>query len=103
MGLPPARRKSKSRIAAILAGLYLLLVFAALAVLLLAGKDDSLAGIYFILITFPWTVGLTKITAAFHVDSTAFNTIFLSIGGIINGFIIYSVTAFLSRKFPGRG
>ncbi len=103
MGLPPARRKPKPRIAAILAGLYLLLVFAALAVLLLAGKDDSLAGIYFILITFPWTVVLTKVTTASRVDSMAFNAVFLLIGGLINGFIIYSVTAFLSRKFPGKG
>ncbi len=103
MGLPSTRRKPKSRIAGILAGLYLLLVFAALATLLLAGKDDSLAGIYFILVTFPWTVVLTKVATASHVDSMAFNIIFLLVGGLINGFIIYSVTAFLSRKFSGRG
>ncbi len=97
----PTHHKRSSKTAAVLAGVYLLLVLAALTILLLAGKNDSLAGIYFILITFPWLLVLTKVTGAFGLDSMAFNTVFLLIGGLINGFIIYKVAAFLSRKFSG--
>ena len=99
MGSTSVGRKHRSKIAIILAGLYLLLVAAALAVLLLAGENDSLAGIFFVLVTFPWSVVLTKVTAAFSMDSMAFNTVFLLVGGLINGGVIYYVVSLLSRKF----
>jgi len=101
MGSPRPERKSPSRIATVLTGLYLLLVLAALAILLLAGENDSLAGIYFILITFPWSVALTRVAASLHVDSMLFNTLFLLAGGLVNGFILYRIVSWLSRTFSG--
>ena len=96
------KNKPSSRIAVVLTALYLLVVFAALALLLLAGKSDALAGIYFILVTFPWPSVLMWVTRTFHMDSMVFNTLFLLLGGLINGLVIYKVVAFLSSKFSGR-
>ncbi len=93
---------SSSKTAVVLTALYLLLVAAALALLLLAGEHDSLAGIYFILATFPWPSVLTWVTRTLHLDSMVFNTLFLLAGGLINGFVIYRVASFLSGKLSGR-
>jgi len=96
------RNGRSSKTAVVLTVLYLLVVAAALAVLLLAGKNDSLAGIYFILVTFPWPSVLMWVTRTFHLDSMVFNTLFLLAGSLINGFVIYKVVSFLSARLSGR-
>jgi hypothetical protein len=102
MSLFSFRNGRSSKTAVVLTVLYLLVVAAALALLLLAGPNDSLAGIYFILVTFPWSSVLMWVTRTFHLDSMVFNSLFLLAGGLINGFVIYKVVSFLSAKLSDR-
>ncbi len=88
----------KSTIALILAGIYLLLVAAAFAVMFMAKTGDSLAGIYVVLVAMPWTLLLSWVIDAFGIDSLAFNTIFSVLGCLLNAAIIYAVTTFLCRR-----
>ena len=94
-----SKRRQTSKTAVVLTALYLLIVAVALTLLLLAGKNDALAGIYFILATFPWSSPLMWISDTFQIDSVLFNTLFLLAGGLLNGFIIYKFVSFLSGKF----
>jgi len=88
----------KSITAIIVTGIYLLLVAGAFAVMFLANEDDSLAGIFVVLVATPWTVLLTWIIDTFSIDSMVFNTIFSALGSLLNAWIIYSVISFLSRR-----
>ena len=55
----PASRKSIT--AVIITGIYVLLVVAAFAVMFLAKEDESLAGIFVVLVAMPWTVLLMSV------------------------------------------
>jgi hypothetical protein len=102
MSLFSFRNGRSSKTAVVLTVLYLLVVAVALALLLLAGPNDSLAGIYFILVPFPWSSVLMWVTRTFHLDSMVFNSLFLLAGGLINGLVIYKVVSFLSAKLSDR-
>jgi len=99
--MKPATSSAKqcSKAAVIFTAVYLLAVAVSLALLLLAGQGDSLAGIYLVLITFPWSSPLMWINETLRIDSMLFNTLFLLAGGLVNGFIIYRATSFVVRKF----
>ena len=93
--LPVTRR---SVAAVIVTGIYILLVIGAFAVMFMAKEDESLAGIFVVLVAMPWTVLLTWIVDNLGIDSMVFNTAFSALGCMLNAWIIYSVISFLSMK-----
>ena len=92
----PVSRKSIT--AVIITGIYVLLVVAAFAVMFLAKEDESLAGIFVVLVAMPWTMLLSWIMDNFSVDSTVFNTVFSALACMLNAWIIYAVFSFFSRR-----
>jgi hypothetical protein len=95
MNLPTTR---KSVTAVIITGIYILLAVGAFAVMFLAKEDESLAGIFVVLVAMPWTILLSWITDYFSLDSIVFNTVFSALACMFNAWIIYSVTTFLLIK-----
>ena len=96
----PASRRSVT--AVIVTGIYILLVVGAFAVMFLAKEDESLAGIFVVLVAMPWTVLLSWIIDSLGVDSIVFNSVFSALGCMLNAWVIYSVSSFLSKRFrPG--
>ena len=92
----PASQKSTT--AVILTSIYLLLVAGAFLVMFLAKEDESLAGIFVVLVAMPWTVLLTWIVDNLGIDSMVFNTVFSALACMLNAWIIYSVISFLSKR-----
>ena len=88
----------KSNTAAIITGIYVLLVVGAFAVMLLSKEDESLAGIFVVLVAMPWTILLSWIMDYFSLDSIVFNTVFSALACILNAWIIYSVISFFSGR-----
>jgi len=88
----------KSTTAAIITGIYIVLVVGAFAVMFLAKEDESLAGIFVVLVAMPWTILLSWLVDNFSIDSTVFNTIFSALGCMLNAWIIYTVITFFSRR-----
>jgi len=89
----------KSKTAITLTVIYLLLVVAAFSVMLMAKQDESLAGIYVVIVVMPWTLLLTWISDISGIDSITFNTVFLAVGCILNAIILYSLVSFIARLF----
>ncbi|MGB5308365.1 MAG: hypothetical protein WBN45_05650 [Arenicellales bacterium] len=89
--------KKISKAAIILTGIYLLLVVAAFSLMLMAKQDESLAGIYVVIVAMPWTILLTWITDTSGIDSFTFNTFFLALGCIFNAVIVYLLIQFIAR------
>lgn len=91
--------KKISKAAIILTGIYLLLVVAAFSLMLMAKQDESLAGIYVVIVAMPWTILLAWITDTLVIDSIIFNTVFLALGCILNAVIIYSLITYITQLF----
>ena len=94
-GLPVSR---KSTTAFIVTEIYMLLVVGAFAVMLLAKEDESLAGIFVVLVAMPWTMLLSWTMDNLGVDSIVFNTVFSALACMLNAWIIYAVFPFISRR-----
>ena len=92
----------KSRTAIILTTIYLLLVVGAFAVMFMAKPDESLSGIFVVLVAMPWTMLLTWLTDTLGIDSIVFNTLFLALSCILNAVIIYTMVSFIARRFRGK-
>lgn len=90
-------KKSKSAI--VLTAIYLLIAVAAFAVMFMAMQDDSMAGIFVVMVAMPWTILLTWFTDTLGIDSIAFNTAFLAVGCILNAVILYTLVSFIARLF----
>ena len=88
----------KSTTAAIITGIYIVLVVGAFAVMFLAKEDGSLAGIFVVLLSMPWTMLLSWVMDNLGVDSIVFNTVFLALACMLNAWIIYAVISFFSRR-----
>ena len=80
-------------------GIYLLLVVAAFSLMLMAKQDESLAGIYVVIVAMPWTILLAWISDTLGIDSIIFNTVFLALGCILNAMIIYSLITYITQLF----
>jgi len=76
----------KSTTAVIVTGIYILLVVGAFAVMFLAKEDESLAGIFVVLVAMPWTILLSWIIDNLGMDSIVFNTAFSALGCRIPAF-----------------
>ena len=92
----PASEKSLT--AVIITGIYLLLVVGAFAAMFLAKDDESLAGIFVVLVAMPWTLLLTWVMDYFSQDSMVFNTVFAALGCMLNAWIIYTVIFFFGQR-----
>ena len=92
----------KSKTAIILTSIYLLLVIGAFAVMLMAKPDESLSGIFVVLVAMPWTMLLTWFTDTLGIDSIVFNTVFLALCCILNAVIIHSMVSFIARRFSSK-
>lgn len=90
---------NKSKTAITLTVIYLLLVVAAFSLMFMAKQDESLAGIYVVLVAMPWTILLSWFTDSLGVDSITFNTVFLAVGCTLNAIILYSLVSFIARLF----
>ena len=88
----------RSVTAVIVTGIYILLVVGAFAVMFMAKEDESLAGIFVVLVAMPWIVLLSWIIDSLGVDSIVFNSVFSALGCMLNAWIIYSATSFLSKR-----
>ena len=88
-----------TKIAITLTVIYLLFVVAAFTVMFMAKQDESLAGIFVVMVAMPWTILLTWFTGTLGIDSIAFNTVFLAVGCILNAIILYSLVSFIARFF----
>jgi len=82
----PAAQKSTT--AVIITSIYLLLVAGAFLVMFLAKEDESLAGIFVVLVAMPWTILLTWIVDNLGIDSMVFNTVFSALACMLNAWII---------------
>ena len=92
----PVSRKSKT--AVIITGIDILLVVGAFAVMFLAKEDESLAGIFVVLVAMPWTMLLSWIMDNLGIDSTVFNTVYSVLVCMLNAWVIYAVIFFFSRR-----
>ena len=92
----------KSKTAIVLTIIYLLLVLAAFTLMFTAKQDESLSGIFVVLLAMPWTMLLTWFTDTLGIDSIVFNTVFLALCCILNAVIIYSMVSFIARRFSGK-
>ena len=92
----PASQKSTT--AVIITGIYILLAVGAFAVMFLAKEDESLAGIFVVLVAMPWTILLSWVVDNLGIDSIVFNTVFSALACILNAWIIYSASSFLSKR-----
>ena len=93
--LPDPRR---SMVAVIVTGIYVLLAVGAFAMMFLAKEDESMAGIFVVLVAIPWTALLPWTMEHFSLDSIAFNTVFSVLACMLNAWIIYAVISFISRR-----
>ena len=82
--------------------IYLLLVVAAFTVMFLAKQDESLAGIFVVLVAMPWSMLLTWFTDTLGIDSIVLNTVFLALCCILNAVIIHFMVSFIARPFSGK-
>ncbi len=76
----------------------MILVIASFAVMFLANKDDSLSGIFIVLIAMPWSLLLTWLTGVTGFDSMLFNGLFLALFCLLNATVIYKFISFFSRR-----
>ena len=92
-----ARPRGRSKAAIGVAAVYALLSLAAAALPLLAKEDESLAGIFLVLLALPWTLALGWLTERWRIDSLSFNYVFLLIGIFVNSIFLYWTVSSLSR------
>lgn len=89
----------KSKTALALTAIYLLFVLAAFTVMFMAKQDESLAGVFVVIVAIPWTMLLMWFTDTLGIDSITFNTVFLAVGSIFNAVIIYFLVSIITRLF----
>ncbi len=93
----------KSKVPAIVAGVYLALV--ALAVVALLALDDAQVSVYLAALTFPWSWGLSAAIDAIDptvFDNAAMGIVISLIGAAINAAILYVAAALTVTAFANR-
>lgn len=81
---------------------YLALVV--VAVLLILVSDDSLSGVFAVILTLPWSVAVTSFVdaAGTDVDGAVSGTIGVVVGAAVKAAIIYAVARLVARRRPAR-
>jgi hypothetical protein len=88
----------RSRFAFWIAGLYLALGLAAWTLPWIAKPGESLAGVYVVMLAFPWSTVLLWLMDGFGIDSMIFSSFFLLLGLVFNAAILYYGIAWLTGK-----
>lgn len=82
----------QSTIAITISALYLLLVVLAFFIMLITLKSTPMAGIFLVMLTFPWPPIIGALGDGSPGNSALFNGLLLLAGGILNGFLLYFFT-----------
>jgi hypothetical protein len=90
--------KGKAKAALIIAGLYMLVVFAAFIVMLATSSDTTMSGIFLVMLTPPWPLALGALQKIFQTDSNLFAGLFLLAGGAVNSAVLYRIIAFIASR-----
>lgn len=88
---------SKSRIAIGISTVYILLAVLSFVIMIIARDSTPMSGIFLVLLTQPWPAIITKFIGTRLGDSAIVNGLFLLIGGMINGLLIYLLLNLLIR------
>ncbi len=88
----------RSKLAFWIAGLYLALGLAAWTLPLIAKPSESLAGVYVVMLAFPWSTVLVWLMDGMGIDSVVFSSLFLLLGLFVNGAILYYAIAWVTGK-----
>ena len=88
----------KSRLAFWIAGFYLAVGLAAWTLPLIAKPGESLAGVYVVMLAFPWSTVLVWMMDGLGFDSMIFSALFLLLGLFANGAILYYAIAWVTGK-----
>ncbi len=88
----------RSRFAFWIAGLYLAVGLAAWTLPLIARPGQSLAGVYVVMLAFPWSTVLLWLVDGLGIDSVVFSSLFLLLGLFVNGAILYYAIAWVTGK-----
>jgi hypothetical protein len=88
----------RSKLAFWIAGLYLALGLAAWTLPLIARPGQSLAGVYVVMLAFPWSMVLVWLMDGMGIDSVVFSSLFLLLGLFVNGAILYYASAWVTGK-----
>ena len=94
-------KSNKSRAAVLITSLYPLAVAASLIIMLMTAEDTPMPGIFLVMVTLPWSILLTWIQGALHLDSIplTLNGLFLLAGGLVNSFVLYKLISFIAGRF----
>ncbi len=90
--------KSQSKFPLILTASYLLLALAAFGILFAAGEDESLAGVYVVLVAMPWTPLFTAVIELTGVNHFGLNVFLMLLAVAINASLIYMFFAWITRN-----
>ena len=85
-----------SKTAVIITVIYLLLAVFAFFVMFSAKQDESLAGIFAVIVAMPWSIVLSWVVDTFSIDSLGFNTVFLMCGTVLNALILFLFTSWIT-------
>lgn len=94
-------KSNKSRAAVLITSLYLLAVAASFVIMLMTAADTPMSGIFLVMLTLPWSIMLSWIQGALHLDSMPLmlNGLFLLAGGLVNSFVLYKLISFIAGRF----
>ena len=85
----------KSKIAIAISTVYLLLVALSFVIMLMTLKSTPMAGIFLVMVTFPWSTIVGTLGDGYLENSLLLNGLLLLAGGILNGFLIYFLTCLI--------
>ena len=83
------------------AGVYLLLAVLAFAVMFMAGPDESLAGIFVVVVALPWSMMMDPVIGLLG-GNQAVITAIMMIDVIINAGLLYVITSWITKAVCGR-
>lgn len=89
---------SQSKLPLILTAIYLLFALAAFGILFTAGEDESLAGVYVVLLAMPWTPLFTAVIELTGVNNFSLNIFLMVLAVAINASLIYTFFAWITRN-----
>ena len=94
-----SHKRQRSKIAVGVTILYLIALAASLVVMVMTVDDTAMSGIFLVMVTMPWAMALGWLKDLLQIDSMLFTTVFLVSGGLLNSFILYKMTSFVTGGF----
>ena len=97
-----SQKRKRSKIAVAITILYLLALSASLVIMILTVDDTPMSGIFLVMVTMPWSFLLGWIKDLLQIESLLVTTIFLVSCGLLNSFILYSMTTFVAGGYKDK-